>query len=360
MIFKYEMKKTFSQRAYWIALALMVLVLIGNELTPIFLGNFYPKMNTEKSLSGTVIDDTFLASIGEIEPDTNNPLVFFIKSATGSSDITGYTADELYSKRKEINNKLMKSDRIPDNVIAKWNELDSKNEEPFVYHYCGGFVSYMEIASFINFMILIVSGIGLSGIFADERRNNTDQLIFCTKAGKRGLFGIKVLTGMILGIFTAAVLILTEFILITILFGWSGAGNMIQLILPQCMMHLDMGEAAMVMTAFFFLEALVLSAIAMAISQITMNHVVTMASMIFVMFLAMLNISSKLGVLYILWNSIPGAAVGSWFFTDYHMIEFFGHPVMNFVYIPVLWIVTGVTMLFIARYSYNRYEVKAR
>lgn len=360
MVFRFEMKKAFSQKAYWIALAIMVLILIGNEITPIILNNFKPKMQMERSLSGTVIDDTYLSSISEAESDSNDPLVFFIKSCTGSSDVAGYTADELYSKRAEINTRLMRSDRISDGVIAKWLELDSQNKAPFTYHYCGGYVAYMEIASFINFMILILCGIGLSGIFADERTNSTDQLIFCTKVGKHKLFGIKILTGTILGAFTSAVLVICEFALITLLYGTDGADAMVQLVLPQCMMKLTMGQTTLIMTVFFLLESLVLSAIAMSVSQMTMNHVVTMALMVFVMFMAMLNISSKLGIIYILWNSIPGAFVGSWLFTDYHMIELFGHPIINFAYVPILWIATGTIILLIARSSYNKYEVKAR
>lgn len=360
MVFKYEMKKAFSQRAYWIALAIMLMILLANELTPIFLGNFKPKMETEKVLSGTVIDDEYLASVTEAEPDSSDPLVFFIKSSTGSNDITGYTADELYGRRTDINTRLMRSDRISEGVISRWLELDSANKAPFTYRYCGAYVAYMEIAAFINFMILILCGIGLSGIFADERANNTDQLIFCTRIGKRKLFGIKTAVGTIFGFITAVILTAFELVLVTALYGTEGAETMVQLILPQCMMPMTMGKTACIMTVFFLLEALVLSAITMAISQITMNHVVTMAVMVFVMFMAMLNIPSKLGLLYILWNSIPGATVGSWLFTDYHMIELFGHQFMNFAYIPVLWLAAGAALILIAGCSYSRYEVRAR
>lgn len=360
VIFKYEMKKAFKQRAYWIALAIMLLILLTNELTPIFLGNFGPRLQTEKSLSGTIIDDTYLASVTDAGTDSNDPLVFFIKGCTAAGDITGYTAKELYDRRTEINTRLMESDGLSDSVIAKWLKLDSENRTPFTYYYCGSYVAYMEIAGYINFMILILCAIGLSGIFADERTNKTDQLIFCTKTGKTSLFRIKLVTGMLLGLFTAVVLVTFELVLTAVLFGTKGADTMIQLLLPQCMMHLTMGQAACIMTIFFLLEALVLSVISMAVSQITMNHVVSMAVMILIMFIAMFNIPSKLGILYILWNSVPGAAVGSWMFTDYHMIELFGHQIINFAYLPVLWSAAGAVMLLLSRAFYRTYEVKAQ
>ena len=87
-LFKYEMRKAFSQKAYWIAIAIMLLVLLANEMTPIITGNFKPKMETEKALSGTVIDDEFLANVQPNETGAEDPITFFIKSSTGSTNVT--------------------------------------------------------------------------------------------------------------------------------------------------------------------------------------------------------------------------------------------------------------------------------
>lgn len=360
-LFKFEIKKTFTQRTYLLALLFMIFILIANEFTPMFLGNFEPKQQMEHKLSGTVVDDTFLQEIKQAEDlKQYGPLEFFLKASTGQTDVTDLTEEKLYQTRKEINERLMRQDKISEEDIRFWEKSDERNIAPFRYDYCGLYTAYLEMASFINFMILIVCGIGISGLFANERSAATDQLIFCTKNGKRKLFSVKVLVGVILSLFTAFVLITTEFILGFILYGTEGANVMLQLIIPQCMLHLNMGETAVLMTLFFIFESLIISFIAMTVSQISMNHMVTMAIMILIMFISMINIPSNTGILYILWNMVPGATVGSWLFSDFHLFSLFGLKLINLIYVPIIWFIIGMLLIIVAKISYHHYEVKAR
>lgn len=46
-----------------------------------------------------------------------------------------------------------------------------------------------------NFMLLLLSAIGICGIFADERINGTDQIIF-SSVSKEKLFIAKILAGL--------------------------------------------------------------------------------------------------------------------------------------------------------------------
>ena len=355
-LFKYEMRKAFSQKAYWIAIAIMLLVLLANEMTPIITGNFKPKMETENALSGTVIDDEFLANVQPNETGAEDPITFFIKSSTGSTDVTGHAADELYARRTEVNTRLMADAGISEADLQWWLNKDKENVAPFKYTYCTAYSSYLEIAGYINFMLLILAAIGLAGIYADEKSSSMDQLIFCTKNGKKKLFSVKLLVGVIMALFTALVLVLFEIALLTALFGLGGAETYLQIVLPPCMMHINMGQTMIIMSLFFIMESLILSIVAMALSQFTMNHVATIAVMIFVMFMAMMNIPEKLGILYSIWNSIPGSTVGSWMFNDYHLI---GH-LTNLQFVPIMWLLAGAVLVLAARTSYTRYQVKAR
>lgn len=360
-LFQFELKKVFCRRSYIIAMLIMICILVANEVTPIILGIYKPKKEREMALSGTVVDDEYLSSLkAKEEHNTTNPIEYFIKAATGQTVITGHTQESLYRARREINESMMRSNGISDKSIEVWKEWDSRNEEPFTYFYSGSYTAFFEMAGFLNFMILIVTGIGLSGIYADEKSTNMDQLIFCAKHGRTKLFGIKVVAGMLLGFVSTFVLLLVEMMLCFILYGTGGAETMIQLLIPQCMMHLSMGKAVLSMILLLFFEEFILVSIVLLVSQLTMNKAVTIASMFVVMFCGMLNIPERLGVIYILWNSIPGATVGSWLFTNHHLISVFGLHLNTLVYTPLLWVIAGVALLLLTKVLYGKYQVKSR
>lgn len=361
-LFQFELKKVFCRRSYIIAMLIMICILVSNEVTPIILGNYKPKKESEKALSGTVVDDEYLSCLqAKEEHNTTNPVEFFIKAATGQSEITGHTQESLYRARREINESMMRSNGLSDKSIEVWKMWDSRNEEPFTYLYSGSYTAFLEMTSYLNFMILIVTGIGLSGIFADEKSTNMDQLIFCTKHGRTKLFGIKLAAGMLLGFVSTFILLLVELILCLILYGPGGAEMMIQVLIPQCMMHLSMGQAVAFMILILFFEEFILVSIVLLVSQLTMNKAVTTASMFVLMFCGMLNlVPERMGILYILWNAIPGATAGSWLFTDYHLISVFGLHLNVLVYTPLLWVIAGIALLLLTKVLYGKYQVKSR
>lgn len=360
-IFKYELRKVFLKKSYIIALLIMLLIMIMNEATPIILGNYKPKKDLEMSLSGTVINDEYLSNLQPTdEHNTTNPLEYFVKASSGQTDITGFTEESLYNTRKEINNSLMRKDGISEKAIAVWNKWDEKNVAPFTYFYSGTYTSIFEISGYMNFMLLIVTGIGLSGIFAEEKSSNMDQLIFCSRNGKVKLFGIKAAVGGILGLVTVFVMVAVELITCVTLYGTQGANMMIQIVIPQCLLHLNMGQAVFIMFITFIFEEMAFVIIILFASQLTMNRAITISTMFVIMFMGMLNIPENLGVIYILWNAIPGATVGSWLFDNHHLISIFGLNIVNLIYTPVIWVIAGTGLIFLTKMFYTKYQVKSR
>ena len=138
ILFRYELKKTFSQRAYWIALLVMLFMLAANEMIPVYTGNYKPKLQQEKALSGTVVDDAIIEEIRNApEMHAYDPIYSLLKYATGQPDISNVTAESLYRTRAEVNDALMTEDHVTDEERAFWKNLDSANKKPFIYQYDG-------------------------------------------------------------------------------------------------------------------------------------------------------------------------------------------------------------------------------
>ncbi|MBR1797609.1 MAG: hypothetical protein IJ757_06340 [Clostridiales bacterium] len=360
-LLKYELKKVLAQKAYWLALIVMIVMLIANETIPIYTGNYETKMSRMKAMSGTVIDDEIIDTIREVDdPHEYDPIYEFLKFATGSTDLTGVTAESLYKTRDLVNVALMEEDGATAEEVKYWQELDKSNVVPFTYTYDGFYEAFFDAVYFMNFMVLILCGIGLSGLFADEKGRGTDQIIFGTRNGRKKLFYVKLTVGVIVGAFSSLVLIAEEIIACAVLYGTEGADTMIQLHIPQCMMNITMGQAVHYMCLLELAVGIFLGLVAMFLSQLTMNHAASMASMIFLLFASMINIPGGLRIIKLLSNLMPGAFVGSWLFYNYITVDLFGIRLNIMQYAPMAWLLIGIVLMAIAFRSYARYEVKAR
>ena len=359
-LISYEFKKVLSQKAYWGALLVMLLILAANEATPVVLGNYQPKRNRELSLSGTVIDDAIIWEIRAAEdPHEYDPIYEFIKNATGRTDLSSMTAGEVYQTRDKVNNDLMTESKVSEEERSFWKGLDEKNKTPFVYRYDGAYEAFFGVVYFLSFMELILCGIGLSGLYADEKVKKTDQIIFGTRLGRKQLFYAKLIVGGVCGFVSSCILLLEELILSFALYGTDGADAILQIHIPQCMMNITMGQAVLYLSLLVIANGVFLGVITMFLSQVTMNHSGTMAFMIFFLFLSMYNPAKSVRLLSMLWDMLPGAYAGSWLFETYTTVKLFGTRLNILQYTPIFWTIVGVVLILIAGRSYRRYEVRS-
>ena len=360
VLFRYELKKIFSQKAYWLALIVMMLMLAANDITPVFLGTYRQRKEREQALSGTVIDDEILARI-DIAEDKHEfgPIYDFLKYATGRTEPAGLTADDLYRIRRENNGHLMDEGLATEEEKSYWEFQDAANTAPFVYKYDGAYEAFFEVVYFMCFMVLILCGIGLSGIFADERIRGTDQIIFGTRLGRKQLFFVKLLAGMICGFVSAFFFVAEEAALLPFLYGTDGWDAMLQIHIPQCMMNITMGRAVLYMAVLVLISGVFLGIITMFFSQLTMNHTASMALMILVLFASMFNPVGNSRILKMLFDMMPGAFVGSWLFETYTTVNLFGVRMNIMQYTPVFWLLTSMLLIAAAAVLYRKYEVNA-
>ncbi len=361
ILFSYELKKIFSQKAYWLALAIMLLILISNEAIPIFTGNYQSKLDREKGLSGTVVNEQIIREIQVAdEPHKYDPIYLLLKSTIRGNDISALTEEQLYSKRYDSVYTLMQEENLTEQELAYWTKKDAENVTPFVYEYDGAYEAFLDVVYVMSLMVLILCGVGLSGLYAGEKANGTDQIIFGTRFGKNRLFTVKLVVGMLCGIVSSLLLVVGHLAVCFLMYGTEGAQTMLQLHIPLCMMKISVGQAVLLILALVLISGLFLSIIAMFLSQLTMNQSETMALMIFLMFLSMFNPPMEIRFIKMAFDMLPGAFVGSWLFTTYSTINILGWRLNVFQYTPIIWTIVGIVLVFLTWRRYERYEVKAR
>lgn len=208
-------------------------------------------------------------------------------------------------------------------------------------------------------MLLLLAAIGICGIFADERSNGTDQIIF-SSVSKEKLFFAKILAGLSMGILLAVYFYGALSICSFGIYGFSGFNAQIQIRIPGCMLNITIGQAYVYLFALFITAGMIYSALAMFLSQVLNNRSAATAIMVIVLFLCMINVPETLGVLSKIWSYLPGAYIGSWTFTEYRLIHIFGKFFNNLQTAPVFWLIASMIFLAIAGCSYKNYQVKGK
>lgn len=104
-------------------------------------------------------------------------------------------------------------------------------DEPIVYHgYFDGWRQIADMMKLITCMETHIIGINLSSTaFTVEHTRKTDQVILCTRLGKKKLYAAKTLAGLTVGVGFTLLLSLLMFGIIAFLYGFDGYDTILQL-----------------------------------------------------------------------------------------------------------------------------------
>ena len=358
-LYRYELKKILCQKLLWIAVTLMTVILVCAGLTDMISGRAEIGKNYGQ-FSGREIDDSLIKETQETK-DPDHYIVFrnFINFCMGTADYENVNEEEVYATREKNNQKWMKQAKLSDAEIDYWNQKEAEIKKPFTYQFEEGYAGIFTSVYVANFMLLLLAAIGICGIFADERSNGTDQIIF-SSVSKEKLFFAKILAGLSMGILLAVYFYGALSICSFGIYGFSGFNAQIQIRIPGCMLNITIGQAYVYLFALFITAGMIYSALAMFLSQVLNNRSAATAIMVIVLFLCMINVPETLGVLSKIWSYLPGAYIGSWTFTEYRLIHVFGKFFNNLQTAPVFWLIASMIFLAIAGCSYKNYQVKGK
>ncbi len=358
-LYRYELKKLLCQKILWIAVALMTVILICAGLADVISGRAAIGKNYTK-FSGREIDDSLIKEAQETK-DPDHYIVFrnFINFCMGTADYENVNEEEVYATREKNNQKWMKQAKLSDAEINYWNQKEAEIKKPFTYQFEQGYAGIFTSVYVANFMLLLLVAIGICGIFADERINGTDQIIF-SSVSKEKLFLAKILAGLSMGIILAVYLYGTLSICSFGIYGLSGFSAPLQIRIPGCMLNITIGQSYIYLFVLFLTAGIIYSAFAMFLSQLLNSRSAATAFMVIGLFLSMINVPETLGMISKIWSYLPGAYIGSWTFTEYRLIHIWGKFFNNLQMAPVFWLIASMIFIAIAGYSYRHYQVKGR
>lgn len=378
-LYKFELRKIISRKIVWITGGVLLIGLliwgVASAVLPVSREYSVSSLNgyeanraereSAEQISGRAIDQ---ALIDEMLPaykdfiyngNYNNALPYLdvydlignVLGTHASTEILECDSDTFYKKL----NALLEAN-TPTGMEG--NLFD----EPITYDgYFDGWRKVADMMKFAACMEIMFIAICLSTVFTVEHTRKTDQIILCTRLGKKKLYAAKVLAGLTVGIGFTLLLSILMFGIVALLYGFDGYNTILQFVLLRPF-DLTIGQAALILVALSFAGAALVSLFTMMLSELTKNSVATIGAITGVMLVTMfiMEMPANLKLLSEIWHLLPSNLVSLNGAFRYSAISVGGNTLAAYQYAPVVYAVLAVVFALIGKQTYNRYQINGR
>ena len=378
-LYKFELRKIISRKIVWITSGILLIGLliwgVASALLPVnreysvsslngYEANRAERASAEqisgRAIDQTLIDEMLLAYKDFIYNGNYNKalpyldvydLIGNVLGTHASTEILECDSDTFYKKL----NSLLEAN-TPAGMDV--NSFD----DPITYDgYFDGWRKVSDMMKFVACMEIMFIAICLSTVFTVEHTRKTDQIILCTRLGKKKLYAAKVLAGLTVGIGFTLLLSILMFGIVALLYGFDGYNTILQFVLLRPF-NLTIGQAVLILVALSFVGASLVSLFTMMLSELTKNSVATIGTITGVMLVTMfiMEMPANLKLLSEIWYLLPSNLVSLNGAFRYSALSIGGSTLAAYQYAPVVYAVLAVVFALIGKQTYNRYQINGR
>ena len=409
----YEIKKICTRKSTWITFAVLILAYLLTVL--LTWSTTYSTVKTREGeeekwhdsyadrkarerengmyWSGRKIDNVLLTDVGkeygkvlekagaekaevfQREIERFSPIENVLDSLTGGEMLLAkvdgqgngsLTEEKIYRARKE----LVKSYQAEYGLSAEERGYRQEKEKllpkQFTLEYAEGFNELISMSGngiymvvlYISFLLAVVVG----RVFAEEHQRRADQVILCSRNGKRQLYYAKIMAGILFAVFAATVMLCIVVVLTLFLYGAEGFSAALQLVAGWYSYPLSVGEVLLIMLFISVLVVVLTSILIMVVSEKFCSSVAAMAVVMAVIAGSRLIVIPRgFPVLSQIWNFLPLNLLKlDQGFLDVRLVSVFGRRFTSWQFAPVLYLILGVVLVLLGRRVYCRYQVQGR
>lgn len=393
MLVRFELKKILSRKLTWIAFSIVVGVMlvvgfyrgvVSHEVNGVRVTAHEEEMEQkaeQKKIAGRLIDDELLEEMylalatGEealrpyqdIYMMTREILNTATLSATleETKEAFGIAPDDelLYTFRRTDIETSMENQGLTEGEKEYWrNVLDNETALPWRYDYYVG-VDFVWVGAYTAIVLIaLMLAVCLANLFADEHQRKTDQLVLCSRNGRKVLYGAKITAGLVFTAVSTAIILLVTAIPQLIMYGADGFNAPIQLETPSSMVQMTFGEMILYTYGLALIASFLYCSIILCCSELFRNSTVAVMAVIVVLVLVpmMVIVPYEYRVLSQIFDLNPINVLAIWSATDYRLVPFFGTYLTVHQVAPVLYTVLAGVFLLIGRRAYLKFQVGGR
>ncbi len=136
-----------------------------------------------------------------------------------------------------------------DAAVAQAEKLYARAETPFTY-FPGIGANGVEYEGLCVLFLVLIGTVILAPLFAGDRQTQADQIMKCTKHGKRRLAACRILSGLTIVTVMYAVGITLFLVLMNTSFGWESLASSVQIVISAAIfLPVTMGELELIIAA---------------------------------------------------------------------------------------------------------------
>ena len=392
---RFELKKILSRKMTWIAFGLVFLVMaayavievtVPQDIDGVRATQYEAKRQekeNQKGIIGRTVDDALIedmfaamaTSESAFQPykdlyneiGRNVILWEALSSGTleGAKEAMGVAEDEdlIYTGRRMRIEYGMKEQYLTEGEKDYWREVLAKEDSvPWTYDFYAGPYSAWAMAYTALVLIAIMLAVCLANLFADEHQKKTDQLVLCSRNGRKVLYWAKLTAGMVFTMVSAGIIILISVVPQLLIFGTDGLQAPIQLVAPASTVQMTFGEAMLYSYVLTFIAAMLYSAIILCCSELFRNSTVAVVAVIGVLVLLpmLVMIPYEYRVLGQIFDLNPINVVAIWGVWEYRLVPIPGGYLTMQQSAPVLYTLLIGIFVLIGRRAYLKYQVGGR
>lgn len=275
-----------------------------------------------------------------------------VLETNASAEILNCDSDTFYA---------MLNTKLEANTMAGREENISYNEPLFYQGYFDGWRQMASMMKVLACMEIMFIAICLSTVFTVEHTRKTDQVILCSRFGKKRLYFAKLMAGLTVGIAFTLILTLLMFGIIAFLYGFDGYNTILQFVLMRPF-NLTLGQAVMILIGLSFAGAILVSVFTMALSELTKNSVSTIGIITGILILTMfiMEMPANLKILSEIWYMLPSNLVSLNGAFRYSMFLLGDRAMLSYQITPIVYFAMAIIFSIIGKIVYNRYQISGR
>jgi len=376
----FEIRKIMTGKVTIVGLLLCALFWFG--MTMLGYTMFSPEeqnvFEKEQAVEGRPLDDAMIREVAEeaakagglSEIGSDSPyyhMAGFIRKMLGqglsisgidpSVEMEDLSFETVYGTREEILAYLYDHYGLKEGEKAWWKEQEAKVTKPFVWTANYGVTAMKLNGTSATTWMCILTGICLAGVFAEEKRHMTDQIVLCTKEGRNRLWVIKFLAGEISSVIIGTAMLFSLVLPHLIFNGLHGIESVWQLAAPFSSRPYTVGHMLLIYCLLYFLICMMIGAFAMMLSVVVQNLLGVMVAVgTIVIADAFMSIPVKFRTLSQIRGLLPLEMINNTSMMDPRLFSIGGRyltplQVAAFVYVLVI-----VVFIFVIRGRYNCLE----
>lgn len=390
---RFELKKIISRKITWIAFGTVFTIMlafgfyrsiVSHEVNGVRITAREEEMQAkaeEKKLAGRLVNDEFLEDMfvamanhetAKSYVNAYNEIARYLcgtalsrGTVAGVKEELGIAPEEelIYAARRMQIEESLANQYLTEGEKEYWRDvLETEESVPWEYDYFQG-VHFVWVAAYTAIVLIaLMLAVCLANLFADEHQKKTDQLVLCSRNGRKVVCMAKITAGLLFTMVSTGLVLLATAVPQLITFGADGWHAPIQLIAPTSMVQMTFGEMILYTYALAIIAAILYCSIILCCSELFRNSTVAVMAVIVVLVLVpmMVLVPYEYRVLSQLFDLNPINVLAFWSATDFRLVPFFGTYVTVYQVAPVLYVVLAVIFLLLCYRAYARYQVSGR